>query len=228
MDPIEKKPLYHFFPGSNILSIGFFGCNMKCPFCQNYKISQYTGEGRNVTSEELLSIAIELKNRNNIGIAFTYNEPLTNFEFVYDTAKLFRQNNLKTVLVTNGNFTYETEEKILPYMDAMNIDLKAFSAEGYQKLGGDFETVKAFIKNAYGKCHIELTSLIVPGINDSEDEFSEEVDWISELSPEIPLHITRYFPRYKMLAGSPTPISVLKAFVKIAIEKLTYVHLGNV
>lgn len=228
LDPIEKKPLYHFYPGGKILSVGFFGCNMKCPFCQNHEISQSVGEGRNITSGELLSVALGLKDRGNIGIAFTYNEPLTNFEFVCDTAKVFKENNLKTVLVTNGNFSNEAEEKILPYIDAMNIDLKAFSKEGYEKLGGDFETVKSFIQNASGKCHIELTSLMVPGINDSEKEFSEEVNWISEISPEIPLHITRYFPRYLMNTGSPTQISLLKRFGNIALEKLKYVHIGNV
>ncbi len=231
LDPIEKKPLAFFEPGSFILSVGSFGCNLACHFCQNYDIS--TGSelefgGLNVlTPERLCSLAEGTRSRGNIGVAFTYNEPLVGFEFVRDTAKLVHEAGMKNVLVTNGTAELAILEEILPYIDAMNIDLKGFTPEIYKKLGGDFETVKCFISRAYNDCHIELTSLIVPGLNDSPEDMEREADWIASLSPSIPLHITRYFPRYKMHEKA-TDISLLYKLKSVAEKRLSNVLLGNI
>ena len=180
LDPIEKKPLKRFYPGSRILSIGSYGCNLNCPFCQNWEISMSDGSefrrskraAENVFEPDVLAdMAEQLTERGNIGVAFTYNEPLISYEFVRDTATLLREKDLKTVLVTNGCVNEEIAEEVLPLTDALNIDLKSFQDEVYRKtLGGDLETVKRFIAKAAEQCHVELTSLIVPGMNDSEDE----------------------------------------------------------
>ena len=165
LDPIEKKPLRRFCPGSRILSVGSFGCNLACPFCQNYEISM-TGEPeaeyREISPEELDGLAREYKKYGNIGLAFTYNEPLVGYEFVRDTAKLVREHGMKNVLVTNGSAELEILEELLPYIDAMNIDLKGFTEAYYRKLGGDLETVKRFIRRSAEACHVELTTLILP------------------------------------------------------------------
>ena len=171
LDPIEKKPLAFFHPGSKVLSVGSFGCNMACPFCQNYDIA-YAGENhfvelRSATPEKLVEIALDTKSEGNIGIAYTYNEALVGYEFVRDTAKLISEAGMLNILVTNGNTELSILEEILPYIDAMNIDLKCFTEEGYKSLGGNLETVKAFIARSHEQSHIEITSLIVPGLNDS-------------------------------------------------------------
>ena len=244
LDPIEKKPLYRFYPGSMILSLGSFGCNLYCEFCQNYEISQSDGiyEGnvagtepekvllskREFTAAELAEIAVRAKEEDgSIGLAFTYNEPLVGYEFVKDTASRTHELGLKNVLVTNGCAEISILEELLPYIDAMNIDLKCFTDEGYRKLGGDLDTVKAFIKRAYRDSHIELTTLVVPDISDSLDDFKREIRWISDLDPEIPLHLTRYFPRYKYKKPS-TSIELLRLMEKTARESLRYVFVGNI
>ena len=229
LDPIEKKPLARFFPGSKILSVGSYGCNLFCPFCQNYDISRSDGResGEEILPEQLAQIALKYKDRGNIGIAYTYNEPLIGFEFVRDTAKLVKSMGMKNVLVTNGMAELPVLEELLPYMDAMNIDLKGFRPEIYRYLGGDFETVKAFISRAAEACHVELTSLIVPGMNDDPEDMEREAAWIASVDPEIPLHITRYFPRYKMRKGA-TDISLLKDLKRVAERHLAKVLLGNV
>ncbi|MCR5501827.1 MAG: AmmeMemoRadiSam system radical SAM enzyme [Lachnospiraceae bacterium] len=236
LDPIEKKPLYRFFPGSRILSVGSFGCNLKCPFCQNHEISQKDAAGcepfsEHMTPEELAGLASELakKEPGNLGIAYTYNEPLIGWEFVYDTAVLIRKAGLKNVFVTNGCVKSGILEKLLPFANAMNIDLKCFSKEGYERLGGDLDTVLSFIGQAHrAGCHIELTSLIVPGLNDSEEDMDREAEWIADLSEEIPLHITRYFPNYRMREPGPTDIALMKRLKEIAERYLSFVYLGNV
>ncbi|MBE5900789.1 MAG: AmmeMemoRadiSam system radical SAM enzyme [Lachnospiraceae bacterium] len=231
LDPIEKKPLYLFHPGSKILSTGSYGCNLKCNFCQNHEISQSEGElfYRQYSPEELVGVARELaENQGNIGIAFTYNEPLVGYEFVLETAKRIKEAGLYTVLVTNGTAEEWVFEKLIPYVDAMNIDLKAFSKKGYENLGGDFETVKNRIKQAQEHCHVELTSLIVPGLNDAMEEMELEVVWIADLNPEIPLHITRFFPRYRKLDAQPTDIRRMETLKKVAERHLKHVFLGNV
>ena len=231
LDPIEKKPLAFYCPGSHILSVGSFGCNLSCPFCQNHDIAQAgemdIPELYTVTPEKILSIALDEIPNGNIGVAYTYNEALVGYEFVRDTAKLVHEHDLKNVLVTNGTCELNVLEEILPYIDAMNIDLKAFRPETYAKLGGDLETVKNFIVRSAEGCHIEITSLIVPGLNDSPDEMEEEAVWIASLDPDIPLHITRYFPRYRYNEAA-TDISLMRELKSIAERHLKRVLLGNV
>ncbi len=232
LDPIEKKPLKHFRPGSLILSVGSYGCNLRCPFCQNHEISM-AGEGDvhspYVPPQRLADLALEWKERaGNIGIAYTYNEPLVGWEYVRDTARLVKENGMANVLVTNGTAAPEILEELLPLIDAMNIDLKGFRAEYYRKLGGDLDTVKTFIARAVTACHVELTTLIVPGENDSPEEMEAQARWIADLNPEIPLHITRFFPQYHMLDRKPTEIQSLRRLAETAGQYLTNVSLGNV
>ena len=234
LDPIEKKPLKHFRPGSLILSVGSYGCNLRCPFCQNHEISM-AGEGDvhspYVPPQRLADLALEWKERDgagNIGIAYTYNEPLVGWEYVRDTARLVKENGMANVLVTNGTAAPEILEELLPLIDAMNIDLKGFRAEYYRKLGGDLDTVKTFIARAVTACHVELTTLIVPGENDSLEEMEAQARWIADLNPEIPLHITRFFPQYHMLDRKSTEIQSLRQLAETAGQYLTNVSLGNV
>ncbi len=261
LDPIEKKPLNRFYPGSRILSVGSFGCNLSCPFCQNWEIS--TSDGREyldqdtadmntgsdrtdsqqhnkhgqsssyLSPEKLAGLAEELKVRGNIGAAFTYNEPLIGYEYVLDAAKLLKERGLKTVLVTNGTVNEEIADEVLPFTDALNIDLKSFRPEIYRDfLGGDLETVRHFIRNAAERenCHVELTSLIVPGMNDSEEEMREMCAWIASLpgGRNIPLHVTRFFPRYHLQDRKPTDKRKLLRLCEIAGEILQYVYPGNI
>lgn len=231
LDPVEKKPLKKFYPATDILSVGSFGCNLKCSFCQNYHISMASENEikvRYVNPEELINIALDLKDRNNIGIAYTYNEPLVGYEYVRDCATLARDNNLKNVVVTNGCFCPGPMEELLPLIDAVNVDLKGFTPEFYRKLGGDLDTVKNFIELAAGCCHVEVTSLIIPGENDSEDEMRELSEFILSVSSDIPLHISRFFPSYKMRDKSPTELKKIYKLADIAREKLKYVYEGNV
>lgn len=230
LDPIEKKPLRRFFPGSRILSVGSFGCNLACPFCQNYEISMAdSGQAhwQEAAPEALAGLAQEYQDRGNIGVAFTYNEPLVGYEFVRDTARLVRERGMKNVLVTNGCAEPLVLEELLPYVDAMNIDLKGFTGEWYEKLGGDLETVKRFIARAAQDCHVELTTLIVPGENDSEEEMDREARWIASLDWEIPLHVTRFFPQYRMADKAPTPVERVYRLRNTAAQWLRYVYVGN-
>ena len=233
LDPIEKKPLRRFHSGSQILSVGSFGCNLSCPFCQNHEISMI-GESdaayREMQPEELADMAEQCKMYGNIGVAFTYNEPLIGWEYVRDTARLIHARGMKNVLVTNGTAELSVLEEILPYMDAMNIDLKGFSEDYYQKLGGNLGTVKRFIERTAGRdanCHIELTTLIVPGENDSEEEMEQEARWIADINPDIPLHVTRFFPRYKMKDRSATDVEKIYRLKAVAGKYLKWVYAGN-
>lgn len=226
LDPIEKKPLYRYHPGEQILSLGTRGCNLHCDFCQNWHISQdVDGPMENITSEEVVERTKEL---GSFGIAYTYNEPFIWYEFVLDTAKIARQNGLKNVLVTNGFVNPGPLEGMLPYVDAMNIDLKAFDEDFYVKVcRGRLKPVLDVIKISAKACHVELTNLIIPTLNDSENSVRKMVDWIySNLGPEVPLHLSKYFPCYNMDLP-PTPIETLKKAERIAKEKLRFVYLGN-
>ena len=232
LDPIEKKPLRRFHPGSRILSIGSYGCNLSCPFCQNHEISM-PEPGREpgygvALPEEIKEFALKYVSEGNIGVAFTYNEPLIGYEFVRDTAKLVHEAGLKNVVVTNGCVELRILEEILPYIDAMNIDLKGFTEGYYKMVGGDLETVKGFIEKAVLGCHVELTTLIVPGENDSEEDMDREARWIASLSGDIPLHITRFFPRYKMKDKMPTEPESIYRLKEIAERHLKYVYTGNI
>lgn len=229
-DPIEKKPLRRFFPGSRILSVGSFGCNLSCPFCQNHEISMAGPEEfqpKEMPPENLAALAKSWEDHGNIGVAYTYNEPLVGYEFVRDTARLVRKLGMKNVLVTNGSASLWVLEELLPYIDAMNIDLKGFTESYYRKLGGDLETVKDFIRRAAQGCHVELTTLIVPGENDSEARMEQEARWIASISPEIPLHVTRFFPQYRMENRRATEVSVVYRLRDIAGKYLKYVYTGN-
>ena len=230
LDPIEKKPLKMFRPGSRILSVGSYGCNLRCPFCQNYEISmadEAAAGALYISPKELAQKALEYKAAGNIGVAFTYNEPLVGWESVRDTAKLVREAGMVIVLVTNGSATLEVLEELLPFTDAMNIDLKGFRADYYRKLGGDLETVKAFIRHAAASCHVEITTLIVPEENDSLEEMEEEAQWIASLDGEIPLHVTRFFPRYHMENRGPTDIGRVYLLAETARKYLKNVFVGN-
>ena len=240
LDPIEKKPLARFYPGSRILSVGSYGCSLNCPFCQNWEISMSDGQefrhGRRaednyVSPEALADMAEHLRPQRNIGVAFTYNEPLISYEYVMDTARLLREKDLKVVLVTNGCVNDEIADTVLPLTDALNIDLKSFQDDVYRNiLGGNLAAVKNFIAKAAEQCHVELTSLIVPGMNDSEEEIRAMTQWIASLphGEEIPLHITRFFPRYRMQDRNPTEKAAILKLVETARQQLKYVFPGNI
>ncbi len=230
LDPIEKKPLYRFEPGSFVLSAGSFGCNMKCPFCQNCDISMADGETSQTAHyppERLADKALELRSSGNIGLAYTYNEPLVGYEFVRDCARLIRERGLFNVVVTNGYICREPLLALLPLIDAMNIDLKGFTDAFYRKLGGDLETVKATIEASAKSCHIEVTTLVIPGENDGDAELEEQSEWLAGISPEIPLHLTRFFPRYRYSDKKPTPPETIYRLRDIARRHLKYVYTGN-
>jgi len=229
LDPVEKKPLYHFFPGHSILSVGSYGCNMRCNFCQNWHISQ-SGIGRFSADTDPDKLAMEASTSvNNAGIAFTYNEPVIWFEFVRDTALSVKESGLFTVMVSNGFVNSDPLDEILGFIDAFNIDLKAFSESFYKRVtGAGLEPVKKSLKQiAKAGKHLEITTLIIPGKNDSVGEMEAESKWISEeLGDEIPLHLSRYFPMYK--SNDPaTPQETLNTLSDIARRYLKYVYIGN-
>lgn len=229
LDPIEKKPLYRFYPGSMILSYGSFGCNMKCSFCQNHDISMVRSSiGTKISPEELANKAISLKSYGNIGLAFTYNEPTLCPEFIADTGRLIRNAGMKNIVVTNGYMTEKTLDSILEVADAFNIDLKAFREDFYKNMGGGFEEVKNSIVIASKSAHVEVTTLIIPGENDSEEEIEDLSKWLSSVSPDIPLHLSRFFPSYKIQDRNPTPVSKLYKLKAVAEQHLRYVYPGNV
>ncbi len=230
LDPIEKKPLYHFHPGSRILSVGSYGCNLNCPFCQNCDISMVSGEEietQEITVQELVEKALALRDRGNIGIAYTYNEPLIGYEFVRDCAAYAKQSGLKNVAVTNGYICEEPLLQLLPLMDAFNIDLKCFTEPFYRKLRGDLGAVKSAIALAAEKSHVEVTTLIIPGENDSEEEMYELSGWLAGIRPDIPLHISRFFPRWRMQDREATPVEKVYRLAEIARRNLKYVYEGN-
>ena len=242
LDPIEKKPLARFHPGSMILSVGGLGCNLRCPFCQNHEIAQaekgraFAAETREAAPEQLAELAAQCRSRNNIGLAFTYNEPLVCWEYVRDTAKLVHERGMLNVMVTNGCAEIAVLDQLSPYIDAMNIDLKGFTDRYYREvLGGDRKMVMAFIREAVQRSHVELTTLIVPGENDSAKEIKELSEWIAGLrnvyggkpGREIPLHISRFFPRHRMLSSRPTEVRKVYELVRTAEKNLTYVYPGN-
>ncbi|OBR94682.1 cyclic pyranopterin monophosphate synthase [Clostridium ragsdalei P11] len=228
VDPVEKKPLYHFKPGRNILSVGSFGCNFSCSFCQNYAIAQYRPKSEYASPEKLIEACLDIKD--NIGIAFTYNEPSIWYEYVYETSKKLKESHpeFSVVLVTNGYIEVEPLQKLLPYVDAMNIDLKAFNPKYYEKVcGGDVESVLKIISESAKKTHVEVTTLLVNDLNDSASEVESIASYLGNLDRDIPLHLSRYFPTYKMDRPA-TDIDVMVESKKIAKKYLNYVYLGNV
>jgi pyruvate formate lyase activating enzyme len=229
IDPVEKKPFYHFFPGHNILSVGSYGCNMRCDFCQNFHISQMVPESFNLTMTAEKITVDALGADHNIGIAFTYNEPVIWFEFIRDVAISIKEKGLNTAIVSNGFVNPDPLYEMIQFIDAFNIDLKAFNNDFYRKLtGSDIEPVKTGLKQiAKSGRHLELTTLIIPGQNDSEKEMLLQSDWIAgELGNDVPLHLSRYFPRYKR-DDRATPEETLIKLFETASEKLDNVYMGN-
>ena len=242
LDPIEKKPLNRFCPGSYVISVGSYGCNLSCPFCQNHEISwpsrldRISKEADYLSPEDLAELAAKYRSQGNIGVAFTYNEPLVGFEYVRDCARLVHDMDMKSVLVTNGTASLEVLEELIPYIDAMNIDLKGFTDAYYSKvLGGNRQMVMDFIEAAVRSCHVELTTLIIPGENDSEEEMREMTEWIAGLKDSegntkgisIALHISRFFPRFNMTDRNATDVGLIYKLADVAREKLKYVYTGN-
>ena len=231
LDPIEKKPLSRFFPGSMILSVGSFGCNMDCPFCQNHSIAAASADEvrtEHIPPEKLARLAKEAQSRGSIGVAFTYNEPMIGFEYVRDVSLKTKEYGMKNVAVTNGCVLPHVLDEVLPNIDAFNIDLKSFSEQTYKNLGGDLNTVKEFIVGAAQKAHVEVTTLVVPGMNDTEEEMRELAAWLASVNRSIPLHISRFFPRRKMCDLMPTDLKLMRRLRDTASKELDSVILGNV
>jgi pyruvate formate lyase activating enzyme len=230
VDPIEKKPLYHWRPGTKILSLGSVGCNFFCPFCQNHTLarSHEDRELETITPETLLETA---KRLGLSSVAYTYNEPTLQAEYIIAAAPLLKDGGVSSAMVTNGAFSEAVRGELSLWVEAMNIDVKTFSGEEYSRLSGShaaLDVVKANVEALVGAgVHVELTNLVVPGISDSKDSFSGLVDWIAGVSPDIPLHISRYFPAFHYFAP-PTDVGIMKNFLSIAQKRLKYVYLGNV
>ncbi len=228
-DPVEKKPLYHFYPGFDILSIGSYGCNMRCDFCQNYHISQNVPSITKsvVSPEEIIKDALSAER--NIGVAFTYNEPVIWFEYMKDVAEKAKNEGLKTVMVSNGFVNKDPLDEIIGFIDAFNIDLKAFNNNFYKKLtGADLGPVMTCLKQiARSGRHLEITTLIIPGQNDDEKEMELQSEWIaSELGKDVPLHLSRYYPMFKR-EDMATPQESLEKLFNIASGILNHVYMGN-
>ncbi len=232
LDPVEKKPLARWRPGALVLSAGSYGCNLRCPFCQNAEIA-CAGEGdvawRALEPAELVALAAEARPRGCVGIAYTYNEPFVGFEFVRDTARLAREAGLANVVVSNGVVNPGPLAEVLPYLDAANIDLKGFTRDFYDLVGGDLDTVKETIAalSACPTCHVEVTTLVVPGLNDDAAEIDATAAWLASLDPAIPYHLTRFFPCHRMADRAPTPVSTLRELAAVARRHLNDVLLGN-
>lgn len=225
-DPIEKKPLYHFYPGTKIFSVGSYGCNFSCAFCQNFGISQGSPKMIDTSAQNLVDIANNEKE--NLGIAYTYNEPTVWYEFMRDIASGIRKHDKKNVMVTNGYMNPEPLQELLPLMDAMNVDLKSMNPEFYtRQCGGRLEPVLDFIRASAAACHIEITTLLIGGLNTSEAEIAAIAEFIAAINPDIPLHLSRYFPAYN-LDLPPTDIALMERLQAVAQQSLNYVYLGNV
>lgn len=233
LDPIEKKPIARWRPGTTVLSLGGYGCNMRCPFCQNASIAQAGADDvawREVTPEEVVETALGLRGRGCTGIAYTYNEPLVSWEFVRDTARLAHGAGLANVLVSNGMATGAVLAQVVPLVDAANIDLKCFTEEGYRSLGGDLGAVKRAIEAfaARPACHLEVTTLVVPGLSDDEGQIDAMTRWLASLGRAVPYHLTRFFPCHRMADVPSTPLESLRRLSGIARRHLPDVILGNI
>ncbi len=230
-DPIEKKPLYHFYPGRKILSIGTWGCNFRCRFCQNWTLAHGDiagdGDAYFLKPADILDY-LSGDYKDSIGVAYTYNEPTVWYEFVYDTAVQVKEHGDRNVLVTNGFISPAALKELSPFIDALNIDLKSFNDDFYRRYcGGNLEAVKKTVEYCAARFHIEITTLIIPTVNDSADEIVLLAEWLAGLNPDIPLHFSRYFPHYQ-LSLPPTPPATLEQARCLAREKLNYVYIGNV
>jgi len=233
LDPIEKKPISCWRGGTTVLSLGGYGCNMRCPFCQNASIAQAGADDvawREVAPSDVVETALSLRERGCIGVAYTYNEPLITWEFVRDTARLAHEAGLANVLVSNGMATEGVLNEVAPLIDAANIDLKCANEEGYRSLGGDLRTVKRTIEALVSSptCHVEVTTLVVPGLSDDEEQIDDLARWLAALDPNIPYHLTRFFPQHRMRSTGPTPRATLERLASVARRHLQTVLLGNV
>lgn len=230
-DPIEKKPLYHFYPGRQILSVGTYGCNLRCSFCQNWSLvlGRPEADDRRLSPEELLALLQRAGGPDEVvGMAYTYNEPTIWYEYVAETARLLHEHGYRNVLVTNGYISPEPLVELLPYIDAMNIDVKAFNDSFYeQHCRGRRGPVLETVALAAASVHVEVTALLIPTLNDRPEELARLSSWLAGIDPEIPLHFSRYFPRHRM-SLPPTPPETMLAAREIALEKLHYVYLGNI
>ena len=227
LDPIEKKPLARFHPGARILSLGSYGCNFRCGFCQNHEISMEEAGYRELSPQQVSAAARELAAKGNIGVAYTYNEPLIGYEFVRDCAALIAAQGQKNVLVTNGFVCREPLAELLPLIHAMNIDLKSFTPAFYGEIGGDPEDVRRAIQLAASRCHVEVTTLVIPGKNDSVQEMELLSQWLAGIDKDIPLHISRFFPAHKLRDIPATPVKTICRLVEAARKSLRYVYPGN-
>lgn len=230
-DPVEKKPLYHYFPGRQILSLGTFGCNLSCSFCQNWSLARGEVGPDTVTitpAQVLAALQREGSPAEVLGVAYTYNEPSVWYEFVYETARLLHRHGYRNVLVTNGFISCEALRELLPFIDALNIDVKAFSDSFYEKYcRGMRQPVLQTVELAAAAAHVEVTCLLIPTLNDSPAELEQLTDWLAGISSDLPLHFSRYFPRHRMNLP-PTPPETMVAAWEIARQKLHYVYLGNI
>ncbi len=232
IDPIEKKPLYHFYPGKNILSLGSLGCNLKCNYCQNSHISQFNPEKEysvnNLSSEIIIKEAERI--RNNIGIAYTYNEPVVWYEYMLETAIKAKKHHLKNIVVSNGFINPEPLAELLPYIDAFNIDLKAFTEDFYtEQTKSSLQPVLNTVKTiAAAEKHIEITNLIIPGLNDDSNTFKKMIKELVKINGRNTiLHLSRYFPAYKSEIHQ-TPKDTLLNLYNYAKKHLNFVYLGNI
>lgn len=224
-DPIEKKPLYHFYPGSNIFSIGSFGCNLACDFCQNWNIAHEEPLAVEMEDEDMLLLG---KARGSIGIAYTYNEPSISYEYIYHISKLAKRKGLKNIMVTNGYINEEPLKELLPYIDAMNIDLKSINDDFYKNIcNGSLSPVLRTIEMAAKCTHVEITTLVIEGKNSKEEEMDILGQWIADIDKTIPLHLSKYFPAYKMKLPETTYEVLLKS-KQIINDYLDYVYIGNI
>lgn len=230
LDPIEKKPLKMFESGKMILSVGSYGCNLRCPFCQNHGIALPAAacevSVQNITPDELVKLALDTVPQKNIGVAYTYNEPLINFEFLRDTARLISASGLKNVLVTNGYINPAPLKEIIRDFHAMNIDLKGFSQDFYGKIGGNLEIVKNNIKTALKYCHVEVTTLVIP--DENERDIEPIAKWLASLDENIPFHISRFFPQNLYSSRLTTPKATILQLAELAKKYLKNVFTGNI
>lgn len=234
LDPVEKKPLARWHPGSYLVSVGGYGCNLACPFCQNWQISQAGAQDvpwRELSPEALVALALRERARDSrvLGIAHTYNEPLTSWEYVRDVGRLAHEAGLANVLVSNGCANAPVIDELAPLVDAANIDLKSFDPTIYQTFGGSLDAVRSTIMRLAAEpgCHLEVTTLVVPGMNDTEKELSAIASWLASVDPGIVLHVTRFFPRWRMRDRPATPVGQVRLLAEVARRHLDQVFVGN-
>ena len=234
LDPVEKKPLARWKPGSQVLSLGSYGCNLRCPWCQNHSISQVGQDDvpwREATPEDVVALAkrLALEDPRMVGVAYTYNEPLVSWEFVRDCGMLVHEAGMSNVLVSAGCVSEEVVQAVAPLIDAANVDLKSFSAETYEMLGGNLACVQNTIQllAQTPTCHLEVTTLVVPGINDTDAEMDELSAWLASIDQDITLHVSRFFPNWQIRDRGPTPVARVYALAQVARRHLAHVYTGN-